>query len=148
MNCFYHPNEAAVAQCVDCSKGLCTQCASTYKIPVCTNCNDTRRRKDIIAYGLPLCVYIVLFIVGYRWNFMATKGFPDMQIMSGYVLMSIVSGYQFVNKILPFRLLSADGGTWLIYYAFKFVLYAVAGFFTAPFTIGWNIYKFIRSIVK
>ncbi|GHV51566.1 hypothetical protein FACS1894181_13580 [Bacteroidia bacterium] len=90
----------------------------------------------------------MLFILGYRWNFIATANHPDTHILSGYVLMSIISGYQFVNAIAPFKMTSGDSTSWLMYYAFKFVLYVVAGFFTAPFTIGWNIFKFISSIVK
>lgn len=148
MNCFHHPNEAAVAQCPDCGKGLCQQCASNYKTPICKTCNDARRRKAIVSYALPLCVYVVLFILGYRWNFMSTANSPDAHILSGYVLMSIISGYQFVNAIMPFKLVSGSSTTWLIYYVLKLALYVVAGFFTAPFTIGWNIFKLIRSIVK
>lgn len=148
MNCFNHPDQTAVAQCVDCGKGLCPECASTYKTAICTDCNKKRRKKSIVSYALPLCVYIVLFILGYRWNFLAIDKHPDMHILSGYVLMSIISGYQFINTIIPLKMVAGSSTSWLIYYVFKFVLYVVAGFFTAPFTIGWNIYKFIRSIVK
>ena len=90
----------------------------------------------------------VLFILGYKWNFIATANYPDSHRLSGYVLMSIFSGYQFVNAIVPFKMVSGSGTSWLIYYVVKFVLYVVSGFFTAPFTIGWNIFKLIRSIVK
>lgn len=41
MNCYYHPQEPAVAQCVDCHKGLCQRCASKYEIPICDDCNNT-----------------------------------------------------------------------------------------------------------
>lgn len=148
MNCFNHPTQVAVSQCVDCGKGMCSECASMYKITICTDCNEKRRKKAIISYALPLCVYIVLFTLGYRWNFLANKTLPDARILSGYVLMSIISGYQFVNAIAPFKMKSGDSTSWLIYYVFKFVLYVVAGFFTALFTISWNIFKFIRSIAK
>jgi len=148
MNCFNHPIHAAVAQCVDCRKGLCPECASIYKITICKECNEKRRRKSVRSHALLLCAYTILFILGYKWNFIATANYPDTHILSGYVLMSIFSGYQFVNAIAPFKMVSGSDTLWLMYYVFKFVLYAVSGFFTAPFTIGWNIFKLIRSIVK
>jgi hypothetical protein len=148
MNCFNHPERVAVAQCVDCGKGLCIECATVYKTPICVTCRRERRRKSIVSYALPLCVYTVLFVLGYRWNFFATADQPDAHVLSGYVLMSLISGYQFINAIAPIKMVSGDGTSWLIYYVFKFVLYLAAGFFTAPFTIGWNLFKFIRSLVK
>jgi hypothetical protein len=79
---------------------------------------------------------------------MATANSPDTQVLSGYILMSTISGYQFINAIAPFRMTSGDDTSWLIYYVLKFALYVVAGFFTAPFTIGWNIFRLIRNMVK
>lgn len=145
MNCMNHPTEAAVAQCTDCGKGLCIQCVSQFKPILCDACAQKRKKSTIRHYVVPLIAYTVLFIIGYRLNFMATKSFPDTQILSGYILMSLLSGYQLVNVIFPFHLTSGSTGTWLIYYVFKLALYAIAGFFTAPFTIAWNIYKLVRT---
>lgn len=78
-------------------------------------------------------------------EFYGHQKFPRTQILSGYILMSLLSGYQLVNVIFPFHLTSGSTGTWLIYYVFKLALYAIAGFFTAPFTITWNIYKLVRT---
>ncbi|KAA6309523.1 hypothetical protein EZS27_038999, partial [termite gut metagenome] len=35
MNCYEHSIQPAVAQCPDCGKGLCTECASAYSLPIC-----------------------------------------------------------------------------------------------------------------
>ena len=148
MNCINHPTVAAVAQCADCSKGLCPDCANTYKLILCTPCYNQRKKADIINNTYRLVLYIVLFIVGYRLNFMASKGSPDTYILSGYIIMAILSGYVFVNNIIRWEMLVGTGVMWMIYYLFKLFLYAFVGFFTAPFTIGWTTFKLIRAIRK
>lgn len=42
MKCFYHEDREAVAQCVDCNKGLCKECASKYKPILCDDCYNSR----------------------------------------------------------------------------------------------------------
>lgn len=46
MKCYYHPEEEAVGQCVDCGKFLCKECASKYKPVLCDDCYETRRRNN------------------------------------------------------------------------------------------------------
>ena len=43
MNCFYHPEQAAVAQCVKCMKGLCKDCATVYDPPYCESCAEKEK---------------------------------------------------------------------------------------------------------
>lgn len=50
MNCMNHPTEAAVAQCTDCGKGLCIQCASQFKPILCDACAQKRKK-----HHPPLC---------------------------------------------------------------------------------------------
>lgn len=38
MNCFNHPDRPAVAQCPDCSKGLCIECATAHETHICQAC--------------------------------------------------------------------------------------------------------------
>ena len=38
MNCFNHPDRPAVAQCPDCSKGLCIECATAHDTHICDVC--------------------------------------------------------------------------------------------------------------
>ena len=59
MNCYYHPDHDAVAQCADCGKGLCRSCATRFTIPICPECNGVRRRSELRGCIVPLllCVY-------------------------------------------------------------------------------------------
>lgn len=47
MNCYNHPARPAVAQCVDCHKGLCSSCARKYTIPICDECNNKMRGVEL-----------------------------------------------------------------------------------------------------
>lgn len=42
MNCFNHPDKPAVAQCPDCGRGLCIECATVHEPPVCARCFQKR----------------------------------------------------------------------------------------------------------
>jgi hypothetical protein len=43
MNCFNHPTQTAVAQCVDCGKGLCPECAYIERLCI-----------DVDYFGIPV----------------------------------------------------------------------------------------------
>jgi|GEM_PF-385068 len=110
MNCFNHTQEPAVAQCSDCGKGLCSECAERYQPILCTPCFQKRKRSEIWRSIFSLLFLIALFVIGFRWNFLATKGFEDMRWMSGYVLMAIWSGYLFAEKFIPYKMIA--GTNW------------------------------------
>ena len=93
-----------------------------------------------------LILYTVFFVIGYKLDFMTTKRMPDMQWMSGYVLMAFWAGYVFINKVLPWKMTAGTTGQCNFYYVFKFLLYLIGGFFTAPFVVLWTVYKFIRAL--
>lgn len=146
MNCINHPTMAAVAQCADCGAGLCIECANIYKPNLCVSCFRRRKKADIINNTYRLFLYVVLFVVGYKLNFLAFGSNPDMEIATGYLLVSGLAGYVFVNYIMPWKMIAGTTGQWNFYYIFKLVLYVGAGLFVAPFAIGWTIFKLIRAI--
>lgn len=51
MNCFNHPDRPAVAQCPDCSKGLCIECATAHETHICQACYQKKveERQNIEA---------------------------------------------------------------------------------------------------
>ena len=148
MNCINHPAVAAITQCADCGKGLCPECVADQKKLLCSICVDKRKTDKLGSSIVYLILYAILFTVGYKYNFMSSKGSPDGQLLSGYVLMAVVSGWQFLNSIIGWKLVQGDLLTWGIYFVLKLLASVVIGFITAPFTILWNIIKFIRNICK
>ena len=83
MNCANHPAEAAVAQCTECGKGLCVQCVQNQPKPVCAACHEKLRSQTVGSIVFHLLVYVGLFILGYKLNFMEGNGFPDGRFASG-----------------------------------------------------------------
>lgn len=145
MNCFNHTQEPAVAQCSDCGKGLCPECAERYQPILCTPCFQKRKRSEIWRSIFSLLSLIALFVIGFRWNFLATKGFEDMRGMSGYVLMAIWSGYLFAEKFIPYKMIAGTNWQWVFYYIFKLLLFVIIGVFTAPFTCLWAVFRVIKA---
>ena len=148
MNCANHPTQAAVAQCTECGKGLCVQCVRNQQKPLCAACRETLKSQAIGSTIFHLLVYVGLFIGGYKWNFMEGDGFPDGRLASGYMLMAIVSGWQFLNSVVGWRLVQGELTTWAIYYVLKLLFSVIIGFFTAPFTILWNLIKLISFMMR
>lgn len=111
MNCFNHTQEPAVAQCSDCGKGLCPECAARYQPILCTSCFQKRMRSEIWRSIFSLLFLFALFVIGFKLNFLATKGFEDMRWMSGYVLMAIWSGYLFAEKFIPYKMVAGTTGS-------------------------------------
>lgn len=147
MNCANHPSEVAVSQCVDCGKGLCVECTSLYKPVLCSSCYQSRKSSEIKRHIWRLIVYAVLFLIGYKLNFLSFGNLPeDMRVATGYLMVSGFAGYVFVNYIMPWKMIAGTTGQWNFYYLFKFILYVGTGFFVAPFAVLWTLIKLIRAI--
>lgn len=66
--------------------------------------------------------------------------------MSGYILMATWAGYLFVERYIPYKMVAGTNGQWTFYYIFKFILFVIVGFFTAPFTFLWAIIRVIKAL--
>lgn len=141
MNCFYHPSEPAVAQCVDCGKGLCHCCATTYLTPICINCNKRRGKNGVLEFSKPLLICTVFFVIGYNLEIMG----PD-RALGGYMFMSIYAGWKFINQFIPniFVWFSFKAIFW--YYLIRIVMSMFVGALTTPFYLGYCIYKLIINL--
>lgn len=150
MNCFNHPSEVAVAQCNDCSKGLCASCARLYTIPICKSCNDQRVSSE---KGRITKEMIFTFIGGLIFTFLFIKllssptrtGQTALQLNTisyliiFYISAGIIAGWQTLNRITPrfFLILPLIG--WLIYFAFKLFLAVYVGLVMLPVRTIRNI---------
>lgn len=142
MNCFLHPNRYAVAQCVDCHKGLCQQCASKYTIPICDTCNNKRCIKERIEYTKPITICIILYIIGYHIELLG----PDRHL-GAYMLMSAYAGWKFINKFLPTFFVWFSLRSIFMFYLLKLSVSMVIGFFTTPLYMVYSIYKFVHTFL-
>lgn len=147
MNCTRHHDQPAVAVCSDCGKGLCAQCAGNKAEPLCPECRRIRRRVAVVAGVVYLVSYALLFYLGHRLNFLSSEASPDQRILSGYLLMAAVSGWQFINSIMRWRLTQASVLGWCAYGVVKLLASIVIGIVTAPVTVVWNIVRIIANII-
>ena len=144
MNCYYHPHRPAVAQCPDCGKGLCRQCASKYKIPRCEDCNKKRGTNEAITYAKPLIICFICFIVGC----LVGKSLGDMPFIMGYIFTCIYGGWSIVGMFFSNIFVSLDIHSIFVYYTIRIMLSMIIGIFATPVFLGYCIYKLIRLATK
>ena len=95
MNCFYHPDETAVAACMDCGKSLCQACASKYQIAICDDCNLKRNTTDKAKAVKNFFPSLVLFILGFIAMFALMSDYP----ISSKIGYGIIGGWGFGGTV-------------------------------------------------
>ena len=142
MNCYNHPEEVAVASCVDCGKRLCKPCAGLYQIPICSECNLKRVKNDksnIFRVYLPsILLFLTALVIG------IIKGNYMLGFCIGLVSAGIPWGWKVITFIQPRMFLFLSFFGWVIYFLIKFSLAYFVGIVALP--IG--LVKLIVSIVS
>jgi hypothetical protein len=146
VNCYYHPSRPAVAQCPDCGKGLCRECASKYEKPICTECNNKRGKNATMTYARPLVVCAILFVVGCLVG--KSFGFGDEPAVMGYIFTCVYGGWSIVNMFFANIFISLNIHSIIFYYGLKIMLAMIVGIFATPVFLGYCIYKIIREAMK
>lgn len=141
MNCYNHPARPAVAQCVDCHKGLCTSCARKYTIPICDECNNKRRGANLTHYVKPLICCLILFIIGYNLEIMG----PD-RFFGAYMLMCAYGGWKAINQFFPMIFVWFSLGAVLWHFLIKLAISMFLGVFITPVYLIYCLYKILRLI--
>jgi hypothetical protein len=147
MNCFYHPDLASVAACVDCGKGLCPECARRYTILICDECNEKRVKAEkqvVIRQYIPSAFF---FIVGL---FFVLKLGGDIvsAIILGYLLAGALWGWKVISFIQPRMFLFLSVAGWGLYFIIKYFLSLFAGIVAMPIGIAMIIVRHARAISK
>ncbi len=151
MNCYEHPIQPAVAQCPDCGKGLCADCASAYSIPICSTCNRKRINAEkgrivkeiFLTFGLG----ILLGVLFTRWTD-AGHSYPLVHSVLSYVIFSyifsgIVPGWKTLTSITPRVFLFLPIIGWLLYFMIKLCLSLCIGLVMLPVRTVRNILQLI-----
>jgi len=153
MNCYNHPTQIAVAQCSDCGKGLCSQCATAYSIPICNTCNKSRISNEKVRIIKEL-IFTVIFGVGLAYLFgeviffkgasFSSKTIIGYYIIYTYLFAGIVSGWKTLTSITPRMFLFLPLLGWVIYFVIKLSLSAVIGIVMLPIRTIKNIIRLIK----
>lgn len=139
MNCFYHPDQEAVAQCVDCQKGLCASCATKYDIIICEACNKARARKQISYYARPFYITAILYVLVYY--ICVKNALPaDETYMHAYMFSSLFIGWRITSRILEYFVLVGGCIFWLLlFFGIMFV-----GAMTLPIYLPYCLFQIVR----
>lgn len=161
MNCFNHPDRPAVAQCLDCGKGLCAECAAAYSIPLCDTCAHRRRNAErrriikelVLTFGIGILLamlFVKLFDGGYHSPFW----FDAMLFfVATYVFAGAVAGWRTLTRVAPSRLLLLPIGSiwfllawltgWLAFLLVKLALSFCVGVAMLPIRTVRNILRLV-----
>ncbi len=154
MNCYNHPTQTVVAQCVDCSKGLCYSCARIYSIPICNFCNGVRikneRNRIIKEFSITFIIGISLAYLfgqltvyndGYSHSL---KHDVYFYLIYTYIFAGTVAGWQTLTKITPRTFLILPIIGWLVYFAIKLFLSFWLGLVMLPIRTIKNIIRLVQ----
>ena len=148
MNCANHPTEPAVAQCVNCGRGLCQTCVDGQKKTLCISCKISRYQKSVIRSILYLLLYVVLFYIGYRWNFLSHNHSPDDAKFSGYFFITVLTGFYLIQSWSQDIIVVNDSVCAIISLIFRFIFSLLIGFVAVPFVILLNVFRLFCSSIQ
>lgn len=158
MKCFYHPERDAVAQCNECNKGLCHECASKWDPPHCDGCGISV--KDVasvqmktiktffvvgVVIGIIYCIGMFALTVGESFTaglFSLLLSVVLIPIM-GYGLAGWVVGWRKLSNFTSKFFLFLPIIGWLIYLSIKLFLAYFVGFVALP-----GEYKRLKNILR
>jgi hypothetical protein len=154
MNCFYHPEQPAVAQCSGCGKGLCLSCASRFSSPACKTCfnrgiNFARSeivKELLITFGLGLALTFCLLkgnIIKIDFSERPSDAIVMILILF-YTTSGIVAGWQTLTRITPSIFLFLPIIGWILYFSLKLVLSFYVGLVMLPVRTTRNIFKLAK----
>ena len=140
MNCYNHIDLPAVATCLDCGKGLCSECSNKYTILICDSCSLKRlyTEKSSIAtrWGISIAIAILFTLLNFE---ILPKDFliylimlPSMIICVFIISISIQYGWRALNSVMPP----------VSFVVSFFISWLLIGWFLA--LIGWILYVAIR----
>lgn len=151
MNCYEHPIQPAVAQCSDCGKGLCVECASKYSVPICSKCNRSRingeRGQILKEMFLTFGLGILLGVLFAQWTNEGLS-FPLVYtiisfVIPIYIFSGIVPGWKTLTRITPGVFLFLPIIGWLFYFIIKLGLAITVGIIMLPIRTVRNISRLI-----
>ena len=140
MNCYNHIDLPAVATCIDCGKGLCSECSNKYTILICDSCSLKRlyTEKSSIAtrWGISIAIAVLFTLLNFE---ILPKDFliylimlPSMIICVFIISISIQYGWRALNSVMPP----------VSFVVSFFIGWILIGWFLA--LIGWILYISIR----
>lgn len=166
MNCFYHPDIPAVAECSNCGKGLCKKCIIMQQPILCDSCtsklqlkakyteqNEEKKRRTSLL--ISLFIFIIVFVCCF-FNKEALDISPNIIAFIGanfivsFLFAGIPYGWYALSQIFSNR--SNDGIIWIMSSdlivangIMKFILKTIFSFLIGWFLLLKEIFHFIKT---
>ena len=130
MACYKHLDRESVAQCVDCGRNLCAECADAFHPSLYVGCATERAAAIKRELVKNIVISIVLMVIGV----------VIIKNPLGILLAGIPYGWAILNSITPSMFLWMSWVGWLIYFFIKLLLAYVIGLIALPIKlIKWFI---------
>ncbi|NHM27196.1 hypothetical protein G7K71_09400 [Desulfofundulus sp. TPOSR] len=153
MKCHVHNDIDAVATCSLCGKGLCSECASIFQPPSCSQCVLSQTREILSYRKRTLIVTAIIGALGAAYGIFLEGGFTDALYMA-WVFCGIYWGWTYVRQMLYATLLgtsvtalfrpSATGVSFIVGFGLT-CLAVLLGMLIGPFLFIKNAYEYIRD---
>lgn len=116
MDCYKH-QKVAVAQCSECGRGLCQECADKINPPLCPTCARNYSSSIKAEMTKNIVISVILMIIGVF----------VIQSPMGILLAGIPYGWALLNKMTPSMFLWLSWIGWIVYFIIKLVIAYVVG---------------------
>lgn len=146
MKCYNHPAKDAIAQCGECGKGVCEECAKKWDPPICDDCLRNNINAEFDSINSELKLYIILAIVGAVVGVFVSssgsRGEEGRLIMiflgAGWIALCLpvyAAGWKWMNHLTDRVALFGTPAFWLIYLFIKLMFSAAVGMFALPYRL-------------
>lgn len=151
MNCYHHNSNAAVSQCQNCGKGLCSHCSAKFTINICQPCNDVQW-KNIYNHTLwDIAKFLLIFSILFLVTFILMPK-PSAVLGEKIFLFYLIAGWAaairyYSNRRSTKKVIIEGKDSGMIYlaaWAYKMIFYAFAGIIILPIWI-YRTFKNIRN---
>lgn len=149
MKCFYHNDRDAVAQCSECGKFLCSECAEGWKPTLCPSCGEAVSSNNKSNSVASLILAVILFIIGaaFAWGMCAADGTePNFGgiLFIGYMVAAVPSGWRTLSGLTSKFFLVLPVVGWIFYFGIKLSIASLVGIIALPV----EIVKFVRTLKR
>ena len=144
MNCYNHIDQPAVGTCIDCGKGLCSECSNKYNIFICDSCNLKRlyTEKSSIAtrWGISIAIAVLFTLINFE---ILPKDFLIYLIMLPAMIICVFIGWLLIGWFLALI-------GWILYVSIRVTLSFFIGLIITPIMLFKDIkrYKEVNRTIK
>lgn len=143
MHCQFHGDVEAIGVCSNCSYGLCADCMSRHRPPLCANCFIAVCKARINDAYVNLFLMGICFMVGYYIESSRMSPSPNSPVTIGFMAAAVLPGLKMFAKhfLGSFSIFMAIilGLPFLIVLGAFLAVSLAAGFVLVPVLVIFNI---------